>query len=947
VKKRLLFFLANILLLSAHSQTYWQQKVDYSIDVSLNDKEKTLDGFESLVYTNNSPDTLRFIWFHLWPNAYKNDKTAFSDQLLLNGNTRFYFADKEQRGYINRLDFKVAGTTAQTEDHPQHIDIIKVHLPQPLPPRQQVTITTPFHVKLPFNFSRGGFDAQRFQITQWYPKPAVYDKNGWHPMPYLDQGEFYSEFGSFDVRITLPKAYVVAATGELQNEAEKNWLKSRLNYTVPAEPKSTKPLPRGRTIKSKTQAAPESSTALQGTKTLHFKQENVHDFAWFADKNFIVNSDTLQLPSGRIITVSSFYTPAQKELWSRSVAYAKDALRYYSARIGEYPYATATVVQGPESFGGGMEYPTITVIAPTSTAASLDGVIVHELGHNWFYGILATNEREHPWLDEGLNSYYETGYMEQKYGPQSRSAEILFQYKASNKTDQAITTSSTRFSALNYGLVAYHKTAEWMKGLEQQLGAEAFDQMMRRYYNTWKFKHPQPEDFKAIVAASLGTKAGEKLALLNQKGILPENRLKGSTVLHPFQKGGIDHYLKTPTKNLFIVSPAVGFNVYDKFMLGGLVTNYGSPTAKLNFLAIPLYATGSQQLKGLGKLNLTLRSNGAIRKTDVFLNAASFHMDRFQVTEAQTYRMRFEKLVPGFRFTFRERTPQSTVTRSIQWKTFLIREQSLNVTIDSIFSPTDTAIQFHYSTPQKSRYLNQLQFVFRNDRALYPFDATLQVEQAQDFVRTSFTGNYFFNYAKGGGLSVRVFAGKFSYLNGRTVRKQFATDRYHLNLTGPKGYEDYTYSNYFIGRNTFEGLPSQQLLIRDGAFKVRTDMLAAKVGKTDNWLSAINFVSTIPDKFNPLSILPLKIPLRVFADIGTYAEAWDRNENVDRFLFDAGLQLSLWHESVNIYVPLLYSKVYRDYFKSTLTDKRFLKTISFSINFYNNSLKKLNRELEF
>src|SRR4051812_24218062 len=180
--------------LAARGQ-YFQQKVNYIIDVTLNDKEKTLDAFEKLTYYNNSPDTLHFLWFHLWPNAYKNDRTAFSDQLLANGNTKFYFSQKDDRGYINRLDFKVNGLTAQTEDHPEHIDIVKIQLPSPLLPGDSVKITTPFHVKLPFNFSRGGHDGDSYQLTQWYPKPAVFDASGWHPMPYLDQGEFYSDFG--------------------------------------------------------------------------------------------------------------------------------------------------------------------------------------------------------------------------------------------------------------------------------------------------------------------------------------------------------------------------------------------------------------------------------------------------------------------------------------------------------------------------------------------------------------------------------------------------------------------------------------------------------------------------------------------------------------------------------------------------------------------------------
>src|SRR5205085_11429716 len=152
---------------------------------------------------------------------------------------------KEQKGYINRLDFRADNITCIVEDHPQYIDIIKVMLPEPLPPSQKIILTTPFHEQLPFNFSRGGHDGESYQVTQWYPKPAVYDKYGWHPMPYLDQGEFYSEFGSFDVRITVPKNYVVAATGELQDDSdsyreEKNWLLSRSNFSWTPKREKTK-----------------------------------------------------------------------------------------------------------------------------------------------------------------------------------------------------------------------------------------------------------------------------------------------------------------------------------------------------------------------------------------------------------------------------------------------------------------------------------------------------------------------------------------------------------------------------------------------------------------------------------------------------------------------------------------------------------------------------------
>ncbi|MDP9230549.1 MAG: hypothetical protein M3O67_07745, partial [Bacteroidota bacterium] len=265
VRNKLLLFLAALGSQLTVFPQYWQQQVNYTIDVTLNDKENTLDGFERIEYFNNSPDTLKFIWFHVWPNAYKNDKTAYSDQQLENGNTKFYFSKKEDRGYINRLDFKVNNTTAAVLDHPEHIDIVKLILPTPLAPGQKTIIATAFHVKLPYNFSRGGHEGQSYQATQWYPKPAVYDKEGWHPLPYLDQGEFYSEFGNFDVRISLPQNYVVAATGDLQDEEEKQWLLKRNNFSW--EPVKEKTKLKGGAVKTITQKSPPSSAE---TKTLHY-----------------------------------------------------------------------------------------------------------------------------------------------------------------------------------------------------------------------------------------------------------------------------------------------------------------------------------------------------------------------------------------------------------------------------------------------------------------------------------------------------------------------------------------------------------------------------------------------------------------------------------------------------------------------------------------------------
>ena len=939
LKKLLCLFIANCLLHIAYCQSpYWQQQVNYQIDVKLNDVDNSLDGSVKMDYYNNSPDTLHFIWIHLWPNAYKNDRTAYSDQTLENGSTAFYFSDDDKRGYINRLDFKVNGITAKTEDHPQQQDIVKLILPNPIAPKANAKIETPFHVKLPYEFSRGGHKGQSYQITQWYPKPAVYDRKGWHPIPYLDQGEFYSEFGNYEVQISLPKNYVVAATGELQELAEKKVL-LKLASTAPSVPKK---------LNGKKEPVIPSSSEI---KTLHYKQNNVHDFAWFADKRFAVAFDTLKLPSGRIMVVYSFYDPKNAAIWKNSIAMTKKAILTKSNWVGEYPYNIVSVVDGGNN--GGMEYPTITLLESGGSEQSLDFVINHEVGHNWFYGILASNERTHPWMDEGINSFYDSRYATQQYGNSAPEfihlkpaflqkklpvdiPHMLLQTVIDVKKDQPIETQSEKFNILNYNLVAYAKTAEWMKRLESELGKPLFDSCMREYYRRWHFKHPYPEDFKKVLEEVSGKKLDADFALMQRKGDLNDRPVKKD-----IRFTGLFNLRETDKHNYISIAPAAGFNFYDRQMFGAVIHNYSLPMPKFQFIAVPLYATKSKQLTGIARVSYSWYPGNNGQKAELAVAGESFTANTFTDSVYNVKYQRFYKVVPSFKFVFANKNPRSQITKYLQWKTFLIGEQRLSFERDTI-QQIDII-----SYPTKSRYINQLRFVFENNRVLYPYKAVLQVDQGEGFARADITANYFFNYAKGGGLGLRFFAGKFFYLGDRTFLRQFETDAYHLNMTGPKGYEDYSYSNYFVGRNEYQLWTSQQIMIRDGAFKVRTDLLSSKVGKTDDWLAAINLTSTIPKQINPLSILPFKLPIKAFLDIGTYAEAWKKNAETGRFIYDAGLQLSLFKNIVNVYFPLLYSKVYSNYLKSTVQDRQFVKNIVFSIDLQNINLRRYIPQIPF
>ena len=521
--KHFALFLTSYFILLTWSfaqQPYWQQQLHYTIDVQLNDKLNSLKGNLQLEYINHSPDTLSFIWFHLWPNGYKNENTALAKQLASDKKSKKSFKNNS-RGYVDSLRFTVNGQPAVLEPDPQNIDVVKLLLPNVLLPQGKINIATPFYVKLPSYISRSGYDAQQYIVCQWYPKPAVYDRKGWHAMPYLDQGEFYSEFGSFDVNITLPADYVVGATGALQTKDELEKYKSigAKNYNAKAN------------------VAAYKTDMPASAKTLHYKAENVHDFAWFADKDFVVQYDTMLLASGNIIDVFAYAQPNGNKEWANSVSFIEDAVKSYSNWLGEYPYPVVAAVEGPKNLSsGGMEYPMITLItSPDASKETLDAVITHEVGHNWFYGILASNERDHPWMDEGLNTYFQFRYEAEKYRSNSIFGssipaelkqkpvdEFLARVMLALNTIPAkdpIATHSTGFSDKEaYGMVAYIKTAIWMSIVESSIGKENLEKGLKQYFNDWKFKHPYPEDLKASLEKGSGVKMDPFFELLNKEG---------------------------------------------------------------------------------------------------------------------------------------------------------------------------------------------------------------------------------------------------------------------------------------------------------------------------------------------------------------------------------------------------------------------------------------------
>ena len=485
------------------AQEYFQQDVDYRISATVDDDHHSVTGEFKVDYTNNSPVALTEMYFHLWPNAYSSKSSAFANQQLEFGSTAFYFAPDSLMGNISELDFKVDGKQVKWDFVDGHPDVVKLVLIESIDPGESASIETPYHLKLPAVFSRLGYEDGAYHMTQWYPKPAVFDRDGWHPMPYLDMGEFYSEFGSFEVEITLPSDFVVAATGSIQETSEQSYIQKRIEQSSR--------LLNGEISEEDFYNAFAEREA--GSKTITFKAENVHDFAWFASRDFMVENRELTLANGNKVQAYSYYPPSARDLWQNTVDYVVDATQFFSEHVGDYPYPQVSAVRSHLSAGGGMEYPMITVIDDQPSRKALDGIIAHEVGHNWFYSALGSNERDHPWMDEGINSYYEQKYLYDKYRGEEPYSDMLpiiinekdldvsvshylYLAQARRNLDQESGKSSQYYNLVNYMIMAYQKPALCLGHLESYLGSTLFEECMKSYFDEWSGKHPKPEDFE-------------------------------------------------------------------------------------------------------------------------------------------------------------------------------------------------------------------------------------------------------------------------------------------------------------------------------------------------------------------------------------------------------------------------------------------------------------------
>ena len=470
----LLLSIGNLALFAQNG--YWQQRAEYKMVVELNTENHQLTGTQELKYFNNSPDTLYKVYYHLYFNAFQPGSMMDARSRTIQDpdprvGSRIEQLNEKEIGYqrINKLtqdDNDVNWNINQT--------LLTVELKQPLYPGKSTVFNMDFESQVPVQIRRSGrnnAEGVAYSMTQWYPKMAEYDKDGWMTDPYIGR-EFHGVWSDFDVKITIDSSFTIGGSGYLQNPEQ---------------------IGHGYIENSKVNRQ-------EGKKlTWHFIAPKVHDFAWAADPNYV--HDIRKTKFGLELHFLYKNDSSITNNWQKLQSYTEANFSIVNNVFGEYPYKQYSVIQGGD---GGMEYPMATLISGTGSFGGLVSVTVHESIHSWYYGLLATNENKYPWMDEGftqfaqyyvLDSLFNRNLINPAYPAYKNYFRILKHPDYEPMSSHADFFHSNRV----YGTNAYYKGATFLSQLLYIVGEEVFYEAMRTYYYTWRFKHPTPDDFKRVM----------------------------------------------------------------------------------------------------------------------------------------------------------------------------------------------------------------------------------------------------------------------------------------------------------------------------------------------------------------------------------------------------------------------------------------------------------------
>jgi len=947
------FLLVSVFIPAGFSQELFQQEVNYEIHVTLDDRRHELRAFQRVEYINNSSDTLWFLYFHLWPNAWSSNKTRLARQIMRSQWRQRLFEDPQLRGYIDSLDFMVDGRHVQWNTKPDLPDICRINLNEPVAPGDTICITTPFRVKIPDGrTSQLGHIGESYQIAHWYPKPAVYDKSGWHPMPWIEGAGTYSEFGSFDVSITLPDNYIVGATGNLQNEDEIRWLNKLAADTTW---KTTY-------LYAGTRFPPSS----EKMKTLRYKENLVNNFAWFADKRFNVMKGQVELPgSGREITTWVMFTNLQARLWIEATGYVNSAILFLSDRIGDYPYDSHTVVQSVLGAGTGAGYQGVSVIGFEDDAWSLNESIAYNIARSFFHIAPGPGERQSPFLDEGIARAYTTRYMEERYPerklwevylnnrglaeflniddiPAQRIDEIRWLIKARQNLEQPLDMAVRDYSRVQDLHVNQFKTAMGFDYLRAYMGDSLFDSAIQTWYSNSVLRHSRPDDLCDIFETHTGSdlswffndftgttkRLDYKVIRLRDQQLLVENNaelaspliiagMTGDSITFKKWEEGFHgrKWIDVPPGNYSEIKIDPGHLMPELYRLNNTIRTSGilprfNPV-KPRFL-FNIDDPGQRTLVYLPLVNWT-RENGVM--PGIALHSGFPLPKPMEYFFTPFYSVKNSSLAGSGQVLFNIAPYDNLVrlaTITLEGLQFGAPANQnyqrvkggldLHLSSGSIINSLRQRVYFRYiaasdlleiTLSEKAQMSSFMQFGYGLERKglINPFSLLTSLETHEYFQKASVELNYRYSYyGENSGMDVRLFAG--------SMLKNVSGAPFHaLSAGGRGGREKYLYGGTYPDR--FSSFPdtffSRQMTLSEGGLvSPVNDILGYS-----NWLISLSFTSTLPGMAGWM-------PVRPFATFLLNESGPEINHN-SPFFYEAGLKAGIW-DMFEIYFPFVVSE---------------------------------------
>ena len=941
-------------------QSSWKQKVDYTIDAVLEEEAKTLAVRQRIQYHNNSPYQLDTLFLHLWANAFGDKNSAYFKQTVAFGFLEPYFDPSNKNAGYKNLNVLLDGKALSLSSYQSKCDVFYLLLDESLAGGTTIVLELEYDLHLPKKFSRLGYAENTIHLAHWYPRMAVFDEEGWHPMQYLGAGEFYGDYGTFSVRLDLPK-----------------------DYTLICPFLTTEEVKEDRTI-----------YVMEGS--------DIHDIALFLHKTHEVDQRSITLGDRRV-QLQIMRDPDSK-LWDKGMDYFEDALRYFDKHVGPYPYEKAALIQSDLINLGNMEYPAIATIA-AATDASLEYYIAHEVGHFWFQGVLGFNERDHAWMDEGLTTYYEHRFTRERHGKayydrvlnpslskafQRPFIETAVANQVCRHAHQAMSTSIEDYGRANYGINNYERAAMLFRYIADYIGEDTFDKAIQTLYEKYAYDHPGPLDLQEVLEAESGKKLdfifkeyiqeGKSIDYsikkvkknrlsLEQKGeiqapvwirkvledgsyedewLVPDKEVTTIRVPRKVKEVILDpearsldfnrsnNYSNRGLPKISLGRPVLGslrerdvnilpmfsYNANDGIGIGLLQTNATYPTKNLKYAIWPQYSIASNDITGQAWTSWTQYKKGSLWHKWVYrLGLKSFHMDH---SETLDIHRRYIKLDPSATFFFRS-GPGSRRSTYIKADYIRLWEEVSRFNIGEFdgFRRLGSHIVRLGIYSKDEGFLNQRSYSLVFEQAQYENifdDDNNYIKVSADFVQS-------YHYSPRHKVKIRLHGATF-ITNSQKNQSANINDKGVLSLFY-QGFNDYAYDGYYMARfNQNTALDNQVSVDHGGGFKQAFGSArASTIGQSQRYLLAANLWVDLPIHLG-------FIKAKAYFDYGIYGQhiLGQPPGNEQRNLYSGGLALDAFGGILGFYLPLINHSSINDIYDQE--DSGILGGITFSLNLH-------------